>query len=372
MTRVAIVHDYLTQRGGAERVLVSMARAFPDAPVHTAVYDPGGTFPELADLDVRPMWTNRLRSLRADHRRGLALYPVAFGQLRVEADVVLCSSSGFAHGVQTDGRKVVYCYTPPRWLYDQADAYLRPLAASARTVAQAMAPTLRAWDRRAAATADAYLTTSTIVRQRIRDCYGIDAALVPPGMTVDPGGHREPVGGCAPRFVLCVSRLLGYKNVDRIVAAFAGLPDVPLVVAGDGPERERLVAGATANVTFVGGVSDAQLRWLYGRCSMLVAASFEDFGLTPLEAAAFGAPAAVLRSGGYLDTVVEDVTGRFFDGVGPHAIAATVASLLARPLPRQPILDHADWYSDHAFIARLTEAVAPQDRSRQLAGPAGT
>lgn len=360
MTRVAIVHDYLTQRGGAERVLLSMARAFPEAPIYTSVYDPTATFPEFADLDVRPLWTDGIRSLRKDHRRGLPVYPLVFGGLQVDADVVLCSSSGFAHGVRTHGRKVVYCYTPPRWLYDQAEEYVRPLPPLVRTAARSLGPRLRAWDGRAAASADCYLTTSSTVRQRIWAAYGIEATLLPPGTTIDVGGSQVPVAGVGPGSVLCVSRLIGYKNVDRVVAAFADLPHLRLVVAGLGPERARLAQGATENVTFVGGVTDAQLRWLYASCSMLVAASHEDFGLTPLEAAAFGKPAAVLRRGGFLDTVVDGVTGRFFDDVSAEAIAATVTGLLSQPLPMQPILAHAAHFTEESFIARLTQATAPQ------------
>ena len=372
MTSVAIVHDYLTQQGGAERVLLSMARAFPGAPVYTSVYDPAGTFPEFSDVDVRPLWMDRLESLRRDHRRGLALYPLAFGRLEVDADVVLCSSSGFAHGVRTQGRKVVYCYTPPRWLYDQADAYLRPLPAPVRAVARAMGPRLRSWDRRAAATAATYLTTSTVVRHRIREAYGIDASLVPPGPRITPWGERQAVPGCPPGFALCVSRLLGYKNVDAVVAAFSRLPHVPLVVAGNGPELASLSRRATPNVTFIGRVSDAQLRWLYGSSSMLVAASHEDFGLTPLEAAAFGVPAAVLRAGGYLDTVIDGASGRFFDTIDPDDIAATVSSLLASPLSRSRIRASAGRFTESSFIARLQEVVDPGRAASELVGAAGT
>jgi len=349
-----------------------MARAFPDAAVYTSLYDPASTFPEFAEVDVRPMWTNRLRSLRTDHRRGLPLYPLAFAGAYIDADLVLCSSSGFAHGVRTTGRKVVYCFTPPRWLYEQADDYLRPWHVSVRTAVGAMAPSLRAWDRRAAATADSYLTTSRVVRDRIRAAYGIEAELLPPGTRMNPKAKRERVDGCGAGSVLCVSRLLGYKNVESVVAAFAHLPLVPLVVVGDGPERARLTSRATPNVSFVGSVSDAELRWLYGRCSMLVAAAQEDFGLTPLEAAAFGKPAAVLRAGGFLDTVIDGVTGRFFERAEPDAIAATVSAVLNKPLARQPILDHAGRYTEEAFIARLVRLVDPDSSPTQLIGAART
>src|ERR1700738_4145867 len=107
---VAIVHDYLTQRGGAERVVLSMLRMFPDAPLYTALYEPDSTYPEFAKYDVRPLVTHRIAALRRNHRRGLFLYPLVFSRLRIDADVVLCSSSAYSHGVRTSGRKVVYCY----------------------------------------------------------------------------------------------------------------------------------------------------------------------------------------------------------------------------------------------------------------------
>jgi hypothetical protein len=120
---VALVHDYLTQRGGAERVVLAMARAFPGAPIHTSVHWPPGTFPEFASLDVRPGTLQRIGPLRRHHRIGLPLYPLAFGRTEIDAEVTLCSSSGWAHGVRTTGAKVVYCHAPARWLY-QTDRYL--------------------------------------------------------------------------------------------------------------------------------------------------------------------------------------------------------------------------------------------------------
>lgn len=350
---VAIVHDYLTQRGGAERVVLSMCRAFPDAPVYTSVYDPAATFDEFRDVDVRTLWMNRIPSLRADHRRGLPLYPAAFSTLEVDADLVICSSSGFAHGAKTRGRKAVYCYTPPRWLYDDAASYLDPLPWPIRTALRATAPVFRRWDRRAVASADLYLTTSTFVQARIRRDYGIEAEVLPPATSMDPTAPQQRVVGCRPGFVLSAARLLGYKNVDAVVRAFERLPDVQLVVAGTGPETPWLERMAPPNVHFAGCVSDAELRWLYAHCSVLVTASLEDFGLTPLEAAAWGKPSAVLEAGGFLDTVCDGVTGRFFAEPDPEQIAPVIASLLADPLPTAPILAHHSQYNEQAFVERL-------------------
>lgn len=354
--KVALVHDYLTQRGGAERVVLSMLTAFPDAPLWTSVLEPGETFPEFAGHDIRPMWVNRLEPLHRDHRRGLPLYAPAFSTLHVDADVVLCSSSGWAHGVRTTGRKVVYCYTPARWLY-QPDAYLRESGAMARWGARLLRAPLLGWDRRAAATADRYLTSSQAVRQRIQAAYGRDAELVSPPHTMDPAAPQEEIPGVEPGFLLVVSRLLPYKNVDAVITATERLPGRRLVVVGTGPDRARLKALAGDRVLFLERVSDAQLRWLYANAAVLVAASYEDYGLTPLEAAALGTPAAVLRFGGFLDTVVEGQTGEFFSSPRPEEIAAAISRLLASPLEVHALQAHAARYDEGHFIARLREIV---------------
>lgn len=349
------MHDYLTQRGGAERVVLSMLKAFPGAPVYTALYEPDGTFPEFADYDVRPMWTNRVRALRRDHRRGLLVYPIAFSRLLIDAELVLCSSSGFAHGVKTTGRKVVYCHTPPRWLYDQSATYLAGWPPAVARVVRLAGPALRRWDRRAAASAHAYVANSSMVRDRIMATYDIDAKVVPPPFAPLTGGGPRPT----PGFVLCVSRLLAYKNVNAVVAAFDRLPGARLVVVGSGPEMQTLTATAGPNVTLLGRVSDADLEWLYGNCAGVVAASYEDFGLTAVEAAAHGKPSAVLRFGGFLDTVVDGETGVFFDEPAAPYIAKAIEQLLAGEWDASAVLGHAEFFTEQAFVLRLGRAVEP-------------
>ena len=364
--RVAVVHDYLTQRGGAERVVLAMARAFPDAPIHTSLYLPEGTYPEFAGLDVRPMALDRIPGLRRSHRLALPLLAPAFSRTLIDADVVICSSSGWAHGVRTTGRKLVYCHNPARWLY-QREQYAPPGGARALAAAALGGP-LRRWDGRSAQTADRYVANSSIVRRRIRDVYGIHAEILPPPAGVDRTGAQPPVEGCAPGFVLCVSRLMAYKNVDAVVAAFADLTDERLVVVGEGPEGERLKATAPPNVRFTGRVGDDELRWLYANCRAIVAASYEDFGLTPLEAAGFGRPAAALRWGGFLDTVVDGLTGVFFDRPEAIAIREALARLLGRAWNAPEIERHASRFSEARFADRLRALVrevhdAPPARS---------
>jgi len=376
---VALAHDYLTQRGGAERVALTMARAFPSAPLYTTLYHPDGTFPEFADVDVRPSRLDRVGTLRRHHRLALPLLRGAVESRPVDADVLLASSSGWAHRYRGARRTVVYCYAPARWLY-QRDRYLSGASGRAwkdrwRTgIAGAaldlLAPGLRASDAEAAARADVYLAVSTVARRAVREAYGIDAEVVPPPPAMEPDGPTTPVPGIAPGYLLCVARLLPYKNVDVVVAAARRLR-LPLVVVGDGPDRERLARLADERVRFVGKVDDAELRWLYGHASLLVATSYEDYGLTPLEAAAFGVPSVTLGTGGYLDTVVDGVTGLYVDRPDAEPVAEGIEAALARTWDLEAIGVHVKGFSREAFVARLQDVVAQEVATARPSGTYG-
>ena len=368
---VALAHDYATQRGGAERVALVMADAFPGAPLYTTLYDPAGTFPEFEPLDVRTSPIDRVGLLRRHHRLALPLLAPAVRATPIEADVVLASSTGWAHGFPTSGRKVVYCHAPARWLY-QSDRYLGPARGAGSGVAPGgatrwlaaqalglLTPALRSWDRRAAATADRYLANSTVTARAIREVYGIEAEILPPPPAMLPGGPETAVEGVEPGFLLCVARLLPYKNVDVVIEAVRRTPGARLVVVGDGPERAALEHRVRdlPRVCLAGRVDDARLRWLYRNSAALVAASYEDYGLSPLEAAAFGRPSVVLRDGGYLDTVRDGVTGEFFDAPDPDLVAEAAGRALARTWDPTVLTAHADDFAAERFVGRLHEIV---------------
>jgi glycosyltransferase involved in cell wall biosynthesis len=355
-SRVAIVHDYLTQRGGAERVVLAMAHAFPDAPVYTSMYEPDETFPDFTALDIRTSWLSRVGAFRRHHRLAFPLLAPVMSRLDVPADVAICSSSGWAHGARVRGRRIVYCHAPARWLY-QRDRYVGGDRVRAAAVALLGVP-LHRWDTRAAARADRYLVNSTVVATAVREHYAIDAEVLPPPVMVDPDGEVQPVPGVEPGAWLCVSRLLAYKNVDAVVRAFDRLPGERLVVVGDGPDADRVRAAAPRNVHFAGTVAEAQLRWLYVNTRGTVAAAYEDFGLTPLEAAAFGRPSAVLAAGGYLDTVVDGETGVTFAAPEPAAIAAAVTHMADAPWDEDRLRAQAEQFSRARFETRLRAVVA--------------
>lgn len=366
---VALAHDYVTQRGGAERVALSMTRALPGAPLHTAFYDPASTFPEFSAVDVRPLPIDRVRPLRHHHRLALPLLAGAMSRHHVTADVLVASSSGWAHGMNTCGRKIVYCHAPARWLhqterYAHGDGTVSGMRPRAVTLAiDILGPALREWDLRAAQTADRYLVNSTTVRDAVREAYGIEAeVLAPPsGLVGQRGGSRAPEGIEGP-FVLCVARLLPYKNVDLVIEAVARIPGLQLVVVGSGPEAKRLqaLADETGAARILSHISDEELRWLYENCEGLVAASFEDFGLSPVEAAAHGKPTAALHAGGYLDTVVEERTGVFFHTLQVDDIAGALEDLVRGDWSEEDILAHSQLFSEERFGARLREIVAEE------------
>jgi glycosyltransferase involved in cell wall biosynthesis len=357
--RVALVHDYLTQLGGAERVVLEMTRAFPGAPLYTSIYAPERTHPAFRDVDVRPSVVDRVPLFHEHHRAALPLLPPTFSSMRVDADVVLCSSSGWAHGVRAPGPKVVYCHAVARWL-SQRDRYLGDgnhlRAVVSRGGLAVAGPALRHWDRRAAASATRYLANSRVTQEAVRQHYGIAANLLqPPASRIDE--PPRAVAGLTPGFFLCVTRLVPYKNADVVCAAFEALPGERLLVVGHGPERDRLGAVAPANVEFRDHLGDDELRWCYEQCVGLVAASHEDFGLTVLEAAAAGRPAATLRDGGYLETVVDGITGVFFDRPEPRAVADAVASVRDTTWDADAIRAHASRFSPEQFHAALRAVV---------------
>ena len=361
---VAIAHDYLTQRGGAEKVVLSMSRAFPDAPIYTLLYDRDNTYPEFADREVRVSGLNKIAPLRRNHRAALPVLPLAASALRVDADVVLTSSSGWAHGFTTRGRKLVLCHTPAHWLYVR-DEYLGTTGNYLKRAALSMtSPYLRPWDRRAAKSCDQYLAVSTMIQRRIADAYGIDADVLHSPVAMGHADDAAPIsavqnwlgGAGAEPFYLCVSRLMPYKNVGEVVRAFAGT-DRKLVVVGKGPERDAIERVKTPNVIMLSDLSDAELTWLYQSCRALIAASYEDFGLTPIEAGASGRPTLALRWGGFLDTVREDVTGVFFDRPEAALIAGALDRFETMRFDQDVIRQHVEQFTEERFAEKLYAAV---------------
>lgn len=357
---VAVVQDHLVQRGGGERVLLSIAKALPGAAVHTSFFWPEATFAEFGDLPVRPSLADRVPGLARHHRAALPIMPLVFSGMRVREPVVFCGTSGWAAGVRTDGRKILYFHAIARWLHER-DAYMTGMGPVARAGLRALDPALRWWDRRAVESGHRWLVYSAAMGELVEKVYDRETEILPPPVVIDPDGPEEPLPGLPSGYFLCPCRLMAYKNIEILLQAFAAMPDEFLVVAGDGPDGPRLRALAPPNVRFVGAVGDAGMRWLYRNAAGVVSAAYEPFGLVTLEANAFGTRAVVLRAGGFRDTVVEGCTGVFFDELDPEAVRAAVDDL--RRLPPADGLAlrrHMEAWSEARFITRVREVVAEE------------
>jgi glycosyltransferase involved in cell wall biosynthesis len=345
-----VVHDYLTQMGGAERVALELARGLSGGRILTSVYDPGNTYPGFASMAVEVLPINKVGLFRTDPRRALPLLGPSFSRVTLDEQVVICSSSGWSHGVTVTGHKVVYCHNPARWIY-QADEYLLDQPFAVRAFLRTMRPRLRRWDRHAAmGPRTTYVANSTVVAERIRSAYGLRAVVVPPPVMIDPEGWQDPWPGLEPGYLITVGRPRGYKRTDAVIAAMDQLPGRRLVVVGSSSEATARWEG---RVLFMPRVSDAQLRWLYAHSSVKIAVGDEDFGLTPLEANAMGTPVVALAKGGYLDTVVAGVNGVLIPDRTPGSIANGVARLLAEPLDPEAVRAHAARFSPAGFCDRM-------------------
>jgi glycosyltransferase involved in cell wall biosynthesis len=347
-TDVVLVHDYLNQRGGAERVVLELAAMFPGAPLYTSLYRSASTFPEFASLDVR---TTLLDRIPVDRRfRALfALYPAAFRSLgALDAELVISSSSGWAHFVRPSPRAfhAVYCYNPARWLYGE---YMGDAAAQ-----RAFAPfagVFRRLDRRAAQRPDLYIAISNVVRERIRRRYGRDAPVVYPAVDVErftpsPRGER----------LLVVSRLLPYKRVDLVVDA-ATRAGVGLDVVGTGPALEELRRCAGPTVRFHGRLPDAEITDLFQSCRAFCLPGAEDFGITPVEANAAGKPVVAFAGGGALETIEEGESGAFFREQTPEALLEALRACDEIDVRPERIAENARRFSAENFRARLTSVL---------------
>ncbi|MDB5653098.1 MAG: glycosyl transferase, group 1 [Tardiphaga sp.] len=334
--RVAIVHDWLYTLGGAEQVLRELLRCYPHADVFTLfdVLSPEDRA-KIGFTKAKTSFLQNMPFIRQMHRKYLPLMPIAIEQFDMSGyDLVISSSYAVAKGVITGPNQlhISYVHSPMRYAWDLQHAYLNEggyTVGIKSALARALLHRMRIWDVRTAHGPDAMIANSNFVAKRIKKIYGRDASVIYPPVTMPVEVIDRPVGS----HFLAASRLVPYKKIEAVVEAFAELPDLHLVVAGDGPDAERLKKLAGPNVSFVGFVSDAHLRELMGTARAFVFAAEEDFGIIVVEAQSEGAPVLALGRGGARETVSAapgNCTGMFFDSAEPKAIAQCVRAFVAR------------------------------------------
>jgi glycosyltransferase involved in cell wall biosynthesis len=352
--KIALVHDYLTQRGGAERVFELLCKRFPDADIFTSLYDPERTI----DLRDRVVNTTVLQSIpgASRHFRMFApFYFPAFRRLELEEyDLVFSSTTSFAKAVRTreDALHICFCHNITRFLWD-TQTYLRGYKEY-----QMLAPLLepifhqmRRLDLHYASEPNLYVANSSTVADRIQSIYSRPASFI--NYPID--GSQFKFSDQKEDFYLVSCRLLSYKRVDIIVEAFNWL-GWPLVIMGDGPERERLEELALDNITFIGHVSDQERTSLFAKARMVIVAALEDYGLVPIEANFSGTPVVSFGAGGVLDTQIPGVTGLFFNRQTPDSVQAALLESQTYAWDYHRIHQHAiDNFTQTAFFRKLDE-----------------
>ncbi len=372
--KVAVVHDYLTQAGGAERVAATLHALFPGSLLYTSVYDPKATLAYFSNVTVATSFLQRwpLSSQRM-HKFALPLYPTAFEHFDLSGyDLVVSSSSSFAKGVITPPHTchVCYCHTPARFAWRQHE-YLSQ-SRRGRLVSlllRNMLGRLRSWDIESAQRPDYYVANSYNVAQRIRKYYRRDvAAVIPPPIDTALYAPAQP-SEVGPHFLI-VSRLVGYKRIDLAVHACNQL-QLPLRIVGAGPDLAGLKRIAGPTIEFLGRLSDAEVAGEFARCQALIFPGEEDFGMTPLECMASGRPVVAFAAGGALETVVDGETGVLFRAQTPECLAAALQSVSAVDWVPDALQKHAAQFSVQVFenrMMRFLEGAVEQHQARLRSG----
>ncbi|OIP79837.1 MAG: glycosyl transferase [Parcubacteria group bacterium CG11_big_fil_rev_8_21_14_0_20_48_46] len=310
--QVALVHDFLIQRGGAENVLKELTRIFPQSPIYTLVHHRGYSR-EVFGKHVYTSYIQQLPFADRKYQWYLPLMPSAIEHFNLSSyDIVVSSSSAFANGILTlpQTLHVCYCHTPTRYLWEDTHGYLADLRYP-RVLKKLLIPLLsflRVWDYQAAQRVDAFIANSKTVQKRIKKYYGRESTVMYP--PVDVASFTVAAG---PKdYFLAGGRLVPYKKIDLVIEAFRAL-DMPLKIFGTGPDTERLRKRAKDNVEFVGRVSEREKRKLFANARAFINPQVEDFGITMIEALASGTPVVAYRGGGAEEIVGDGINGVFFN-----------------------------------------------------------
>lgn len=354
--KVALVHDYLTQRGGAERVFELLCQYYPEADIYTSLYDPKQTI----DLGDRPVNTTFLQQVPGAPKYFRLFAPFYFSAFRAldltDYDLIISSTSSFAKAVRKKpgAKHICFCHNVTRFLWDTR-TYLREYRNFRKfsVLLEQVFQWMRKVDLQYAQEPDLYIANSSTVARRIEKLYGKPAIVINFPIDSKKFTFSQEKGN----YFLTSTRLISYKRADIIIEAFNWL-GLPLLITGDGPERKRLEARAMNNVRFLGHVSDEERTRLMSRTQAVVVAALEDYGLVPVEANASGTPVIAYGAGGVLDTQIPGKTGVLFKRQTPEAIHAALLDATQMAWDYEGIREHAIAnFSEAAFFSRVQTAI---------------
>lgn len=321
-SKVALVHYWLVNMRGGEKVLQSLAGMFPDAPIFTHAVDRAALAPDLQIRDIRTTFIQRLPQASRRYQQYLPLMPLALEELDLRGyDLVISSESGPAKGVIVGPgtAHICYCHSPMRYIWDMYHDYLDKSSFPVRLMMRPLCHYLRMWDQSSAVRVDQFVANSRYVAERVRKFYGRTSEVVAPPVQVEaftPADGKED-------YYLFFGELVGYKRADLAVEAFRA-SGRKLVVAGKGEQFHALRKAAPPNVTFTGTLSFSEVKYYLTKAKALVFPGVEDFGIIPVEAMASGTPVIAFRKGGALDSILEDRTGVFFDDQSVESLNSAI------------------------------------------------
>ena len=371
MSKVALVHDFLLDIRGAERVFAAICDGWPDADVFTAVYDPDGTENRFEHRDVRASFLQRLRPTARSFRALLPLYPHAIESFDLRGyDVVISSSSAWAHGVivEPGAVHVCYCHNPFRYAWTEREATLQGHSSVTRPALRLVLNRWRQWDWIAAQRVDRYVANSRTTARRISRYWGRESDVLYPPVEIE----RFAPGPVGDHYVV-LAELMAHKRIDVAVRAFDRLR-LPLVVVGDGPELRRLRRLAGPTVSFAGRVSDRDVAALLQSCRALVVTAAEEFGIAAVEAQAAGRPVIALAEGGVCESVLDGRTGVFYAERDPDALAEAVAAFDPLATDPQDCVASARRFNRARFrheLARIVDGAVAGDRAQERRAAGG-
>lgn len=361
--KLALVHDYLKQDGGAEKVLAVLQDLWPEAPTYALFFDPE-RLPQFKGKDVRTSFLQRAPLIQSKFQWYLPLMPTATEHYDLKAfDVVVSSTSAFAKGVitQPGTAHVCYCHTPTRFLWTDTLSYVEELHIP-RIVKNILPPVLsllRLWDKHAADRVDAFIANSKTVQERIKKYYNRDSVVIHPPVDT----HRFAVSDAPKEYFLAGGRLVAYKRFDLIVEA-CNRTGIKLKIFGTGPVMGELRKVAKGNVEFLGRVSDADLPALYAGAKAFIHPQEEDFGITAVESMAAGRPVIAYKKGGAVETVIEGVTGELFEEQSWEELADHLIRFDESTYDPAAIRAHAEQFGTERFKKQMEEFVAQYARAR--------
>jgi glycosyltransferase involved in cell wall biosynthesis len=317
--RVALIHDFLLDLRGAERVFLALCEIYPDAPIYTPVYDEDGTEGRFSQRDIRTSFLQKLRPNAKTFRGLLPFYPAAIESFDLSGyDLIVSSSSAWAHAVIYDESAVhvSYCHNPFRYVWNDRDTTLAQRDPITRAALRMLFRRWRQWDWIAAQRVNRYVTNSRTTQARIRAYFGRESTVVHPPVDTSRFSPGRPSDN-----YLVLSELMPHKRIDMAVHAFNEMKR-PLLIVGDGPDMRRLRRLAGPTVTFAGRVPDDEAARLLQTSRALIVTAAEEFGIAAVEAQAAGRPAIAPSRGGALETVRDGVTGRLWDGGVAELVSA--------------------------------------------------